>query len=129
MPKTHPATRDEIIELLLAHRTLGGAPRPELEWLADHGTLPGLRGRRRIRRAHHGTDGDDHHLRGRWGGLRRARGREEEVHGVARGRRHGHAPVLEDEARSGRLEDGAARSSVSCFTATASASWNASVLS
>ena len=37
--KTHPATRDEIIELLLAHRTLGGAPRPELEWLADHGTL------------------------------------------------------------------------------------------
>jgi signal transduction histidine kinase len=39
MPKTHPATRDEIIELLLAHRTLGGAPRPELEWLADHGTL------------------------------------------------------------------------------------------
>jgi len=39
MPKTHPATRDEIIELLLAHRTLGAAPRPELEWLADHGTL------------------------------------------------------------------------------------------
>jgi signal transduction histidine kinase len=39
MPKTHPATREEVIQLLLAHRTLGDAPREELEWLADHGTL------------------------------------------------------------------------------------------
>ena len=39
MPRTHPATRDEVIQLLLAHRTLGDAPREELEWLADHGEL------------------------------------------------------------------------------------------
>src|SRR5262249_47619929 len=29
----------EVMERLLAHRTLGGAPREELEWLAAHGTL------------------------------------------------------------------------------------------
>ena len=29
----------EIMERLLNHRTLGGAPREELEWLAAHGTL------------------------------------------------------------------------------------------
>src|SRR5215831_4334027 len=39
MPKAHPATRDEVIQLLIAHRTLGDAPREELEWLADHGEM------------------------------------------------------------------------------------------
>jgi signal transduction histidine kinase len=39
MPQSHPASRDEIMKLLVAHRTLGGAPRSELEWLADHGVL------------------------------------------------------------------------------------------
>jgi signal transduction histidine kinase len=28
----------ELVDLLAAHRTLGGAPRTELEWLAHHGT-------------------------------------------------------------------------------------------
>jgi signal transduction histidine kinase len=32
-------TKNEIVELLAAHRTLGGAPRGELEWIAEHGTL------------------------------------------------------------------------------------------
>ena len=39
MSKTHPATRDEIIELSAGASHSGGAPRAELEWLADHGTL------------------------------------------------------------------------------------------
>jgi len=39
MPKAHPASRDEVIQLLVAHRTLGDAPREELEWLADHGEM------------------------------------------------------------------------------------------
>ena len=37
--KVIPATKDEIVELLAAHRTVGQAPRSELEWLADHGEL------------------------------------------------------------------------------------------
>ena len=32
-------TPAEIVERLVAHRTLGGAPREELEWLATHGTM------------------------------------------------------------------------------------------
>jgi signal transduction histidine kinase len=32
-------TTNEIVELLGAHRTIGGAPRGELEWIAEHGTL------------------------------------------------------------------------------------------
>ncbi len=32
-------TPAEIVERLVAHRTLGGAPRSELEWLATHGTM------------------------------------------------------------------------------------------
>ena len=32
-------TKNEIVELLAAHRTLGSAPRGELEWIAEHGTL------------------------------------------------------------------------------------------
>jgi signal transduction histidine kinase len=39
MPKDLPASREEVIDRLVAHRTLGGVPRSELEWLADHGTL------------------------------------------------------------------------------------------
>jgi signal transduction histidine kinase len=31
--------RGELVERLVAHRTLGGAPRHELEWLAAHGEL------------------------------------------------------------------------------------------
>jgi signal transduction histidine kinase len=34
-----PATRDEILARLSAHRALGSAPRQELEWMADHGEL------------------------------------------------------------------------------------------
>ena len=32
-------TSTELIDLLAQHRTLGTAPRTELEWLVDHGTL------------------------------------------------------------------------------------------
>ena len=32
-------TSTELIDLLSQHRTLGAAPRAELEWLVDHGTL------------------------------------------------------------------------------------------
>jgi signal transduction histidine kinase len=32
-------TTNEIVELLAAHGTIGGAPRKELEWIAEHGTL------------------------------------------------------------------------------------------
>src|SRR5215467_1818524 len=39
MPQDLKASREEILERLLAHRTLGGVPRAELEWLTDHGTL------------------------------------------------------------------------------------------
>jgi signal transduction histidine kinase len=31
--------RDELIELLAAHKTIGSAPREEHEWLADHGEV------------------------------------------------------------------------------------------
>jgi signal transduction histidine kinase len=34
-----PATREEIVDRLRAHRTLGGAPDSELAWMAAHGTL------------------------------------------------------------------------------------------
>ena len=32
--------RRELVERLVEHRTLGGAPRHELEWLAAHGDQP-----------------------------------------------------------------------------------------
>ena len=32
-------TTDEVLDCLLAHRTLGVAPRDELVWLATHGTI------------------------------------------------------------------------------------------
>jgi signal transduction histidine kinase len=32
-------TQEEIIELLAAHRTIGNAPREELRWIAENGTL------------------------------------------------------------------------------------------
>ena len=34
-----PASQEEILRRLLAHRILGDAPEPELVWLARHGTL------------------------------------------------------------------------------------------
>jgi signal transduction histidine kinase len=34
-----PPTRDELLARLAAHRTIGKAPREELEWLVDHGRL------------------------------------------------------------------------------------------
>ena len=34
-----PASQEEILRRLLAHRTLGDAPEQELAWLASHGTL------------------------------------------------------------------------------------------
>ncbi len=34
-----PASDDEIMRKLLAHRMLGSAPRPELEWMVAHGEL------------------------------------------------------------------------------------------
>src|SRR3954470_20881382 len=35
-------TPTELIDLLAQHRTLGAAPRAELEWLVGHGTLKTL---------------------------------------------------------------------------------------
>jgi signal transduction histidine kinase len=35
--------KSELVDRLAAHRTLGGAPRAELEWLADHGELQPIR--------------------------------------------------------------------------------------
>ncbi|MCC6398958.1 MAG: cyclic nucleotide-binding domain-containing protein, partial [Bacteroidetes bacterium] len=32
-------TKDQLIDLLATHRTIGGAPREELAWIATHGTL------------------------------------------------------------------------------------------
>lgn len=32
-------TREELVELLAAHRTIGSAPREELLWIAEHGSL------------------------------------------------------------------------------------------
>ncbi len=32
-------TTDELIELLVSHRTIGKAPRPELAWIVTHGTF------------------------------------------------------------------------------------------
>ncbi|MCK7521342.1 MAG: hypothetical protein MZV64_28505 [Ignavibacteriales bacterium] len=32
-------TREELVELLAAHRTIGSAPRQELLWIAEHGSL------------------------------------------------------------------------------------------
>ncbi len=111
MPKTHPATRDEIIELLLAHRTLGEVPRPELEWLADHGTLRDYEvGDVFVDPTVVPTEmliifeGDGSVF------VERA-GEKEEVHGVARRRRHRPAPVLEDEARPRACRRRTARSS------------------
>ena len=37
--KVIPASKEEIVKLLSEHRTIGQAPRSELEWLADHGEL------------------------------------------------------------------------------------------
>ena len=37
------ASYDEVMEKLSAHRAIGGAPRAELEWLAEHGQLVRLR--------------------------------------------------------------------------------------
>src|SRR5687768_4434353 len=34
-----PVTDQNLIDRLSAHKTVGGAPRQELEWLAAHGTL------------------------------------------------------------------------------------------
>ena len=36
---TTKVSTDHVIELLAAHKTIGGAPREELVWLAEHGTL------------------------------------------------------------------------------------------
>ena len=36
---SHPLNENDLVERLANHKTVGQAPREELEWLAVHGTL------------------------------------------------------------------------------------------
>ncbi len=87
-------TATDLVDRLANHRTVGAAPREELEWLAAHGARPATGSGRRALGEGPARRGPVRHSLGPHRALHRSRLRSAEARGVAGWRRDGHASVL-----------------------------------